>query len=442
MKFCLLTGLVLVFSFSCAKRPDGSNTPSFSPDVFLERSGKRGSETFRYRVFVPNNRKVGERLPVMLYLHGADDRGDDNLLQLRGLAEHIKSHPQDFRFIVVFPQCPANGFWDKELMWQAEDALQQSITEFDGDESRLYLAGFSLGGFGVWTRAVTHPMEFAAIIPMSGRVLPRPNERNLLGDYVLELVDAPDPYAAYAERIGNTPIWIFHGADDKIVPVEGSRMMVQALKNVRNENLVFSELQGIGHYIVDAAFGNPDLFNWLAKQRRQNISYEIVDVVDDIVYEAVLESMFYDETKQFGSLQMSDFLVLNGETISSDDSTISELEANVPKDVVEDFVGKNKRGNPLRESDYGVHFPLKWAKGGRSLVEFFEISKRGERKMIVKGVVGLSAVGYDANRSRSLVYVEFVSTEKEVIRKYCLYSWKRDGNGLMRAGVKWIAIEK
>lgn len=442
MKFSLLAVLVIIFTVSCAKQPSVSEFPSFSQDVFLERNGKRGSETFRYRVFVPKDRKAGERLPVMLYLHGADDRGDDNQLQLRGLAEHIRNHPQDFRFIIVFPQCPANRFWDKELIWQAEDALQQSIDEFDGDESRLYLAGFSLGGFGVWTRAITHPMVFAAIVPMSGRVLPRPNERNQLGDYVLELVDAPDPYTAYADRLGNEPIWIFHGADDKIVPIENSRRIVQALKNVGNENVVFSEMEGIGHYTVDAAFGNPDLFEWLAKQKRQNISYENVDVVDDIVYAAVLESIFYDGTKPFGSLRMSDLLVLNGETISADDSTISELEAKVPKDVMEDFAGKNKRGNKLRESDYGVHFPLRWAKGGRSLVELFKVSKRAERKMIVKGVVGLSAVGYDANRSRSLVYVEFVNTEKEVIRKYCLYSWKRDGNGLMRAGVKWIAIEK
>ncbi|MGB7202966.1 MAG: prolyl oligopeptidase family serine peptidase [Pyrinomonadaceae bacterium] len=378
----------------------------------------------------------------MLYLHGADDRGDDNQLQLRGLAEHIKTHPQDFQFVIVFPQCPVNRFWDKQIIWQAEDALQRAITEFDGDESRLYLAGFSLGGFGVWTRAVTHPMEFAAIVPMSGRVLPRPNERGQLGDYVLELADAPDPYAAYANRIGNVPIWIFHGAGDKVVPLEGSRQMVQAIKDAGNENVVYSELQGIGHYTVDAAFGNPELFSWLAKQKRQNISYEKVDVVDDIVYAAVLESIFYDETVPFGSLQMSDLLILNGETISSDDSTIPSLEAKVPKDVVEDFADKNKRGNPLREGDYGVHFPLRWAKGGRSLADLFEDSKKLEHKMTVKGVVGLSAVGYDANRSRSLVYVEFVNTEKELIRKYCLYSWKRDGKGLMRAGVKWIAIEK
>lgn len=436
MKFFLLTGLVLVLSFSCAKRPDGSNIPSFSPDVFLERSGKRGSETFRYRVFVPKDRKPGERLPVMLYLHGADDRGDDNQLQLRGLAEHIKTHPQDFRFIIVFPQCPANRFWDNEIIWQAEDALQQSISEFDGDESRLYLAGFSLGGFGVWTRAVTHPMEFAAIVPMSGRVLPRPNEKNQLGDYVLELADAPDPYADYADRIGNTPVWIFHGADDRTVPVDGSRRMLQALKNVGNENVIFSELQGIGHYTVDAAFGNPDLFTWLARQKRANISYENLEVNDDMVYGAVLGAIAYDDDNKFGPIAGGRLLHLKRETISPENPNEPLTMASLTDDLRQDFLKNNRTGDKLRSDGYDAKVFINVTEKSGSVKEIFEHDISLDNRLY--GVVGFSKVGFDADHSRSIVYVEVYTAENKLQKNYCLINWKRDGNGLMIVGRRWL----
>ena len=88
--------------------------------------------------------------------------------------------------------------------------LDQTVKEFNGDESRLYLAGFSLGGYGVWTTAAMYPGKFAAIVPMSGRVLPRPAERKNVDPEILKLADEPDPYAAFANKIGKAPVWIFH----------------------------------------------------------------------------------------------------------------------------------------------------------------------------------------------------------------------------------------
>ncbi|MGI8813159.1 MAG: prolyl oligopeptidase family serine peptidase [Pyrinomonadaceae bacterium] len=203
----------------------------------------------------------------MLYLHGSDERGDDNEGQLSGPGPIILANPNNFPFIVVFPQCPAGRFWDKEMIGRSLIELDQTVQEFNGDESRLYLAGFSLGSYGVWTAAAMYPGKFAAVVPMSGRVLPRPGERKSADLEILELADSENPYRAFANKLRNTPIWIFHGANDNIVPVENSRKMSKALKEIGNENAKYSELEDTGHVSLTGAFNNPELFKWLAEQR-------------------------------------------------------------------------------------------------------------------------------------------------------------------------------
>ena len=266
MIFRFLILVVIVVSIACGLKPAAVATPSFSQDIFLSRQIDLNSQQFRYRVFVPKDRKQGVKIPVMLYLHGSDERGVDNEGQLSGPAPAILGTPNDFRFIIVFPQCPAGRFWDKEIIERAMAELDQTVKEFDGDESRLYIAGFSLGGYGTWTTAAMYPDKFAAVVPMSGRVLTRPGERKNVAPEILQLADAERPYAAFAEKLRNTPIWIFHGANDNIVPVENSRQMAKALKEAGNENVRYTELENTGHVSLTAAFNNPELFKWLAEQ--------------------------------------------------------------------------------------------------------------------------------------------------------------------------------
>lgn len=262
--------LVLLVLSGCRFRQAQTSTQIFSPVIFQSRETVFNSKRLLYRLYVPGNRKENEKLPVMLYLHGSDERGDNNEGQLSGPAPLILEKPNNFQFIIVFPQCPAGRFWDKDMIEVAITELNDTVREFNGDETKLYLAGFSLGAFGTWMAAAEHPDKFAAIVPMSGRILPRSGERKDVSAEILRLADEKDPYAAYASKLNKIPIWIFHGANDPIVPVENSRQMAKALKAVGNENARFTELENTGHVSLNAAFSNPELFKWLAEQHISN----------------------------------------------------------------------------------------------------------------------------------------------------------------------------
>ena len=261
-----LVGFCLLLVSGCAKKVDPIATPSYPESDFLSREINISGKTQRYRVFVPKTRTPGERLPIMLYLHGSDERGDNNEGQLSGPAPLILANSNNFRFIIVFPQCPIGRIWDKEMVEIAMAELAQTVSEFNADESQTYLAGFSLGGFGTWMAAATYPDKFAAIMPMSGRVFPRSGERSSVSQEIRSLADADQPYNAVAERLSKMPVWIFHGANDPIVPVENSRQMAKALKAVGNENARYTELENTGHVSLNAAFSDPELLKWLSAQ--------------------------------------------------------------------------------------------------------------------------------------------------------------------------------
>lgn len=146
VKIWVLISCLVFVAFGCRTKPVVADIPAFPAADFQYRDGVFGSERFRFRVYVPKDRLRNAKLPVMLYLHGADDRGDDNERQLSGLANTITTSSPNFPFIIVFPQCASGRFWDSGMIDQAMKAVDQTVKEFDGDENRLYLSGFSLGG--------------------------------------------------------------------------------------------------------------------------------------------------------------------------------------------------------------------------------------------------------------------------------------------------------
>ncbi len=168
--------------------------------------------TIDYRVYMPGDYDPCRKYPVILYLHGRGARGNDNEKQIGGA--HLGSviqlfdmkHPERYRsFIAVFPQTQST--WSGEPAEQAIKALDQTVTEFNGDVQRIYLAGASLGGYGSWYLAAKYPRKFAAVVPVSGGVVPPIIQplaavKLLMPAEMFALYSAQDPYAAFAKAVG------------------------------------------------------------------------------------------------------------------------------------------------------------------------------------------------------------------------------------------------
>jgi len=209
----------------------------------------------------------------MLYLHGSGARGDDNIAQVDGFRWAIEPIKDKIDFIVVLPQCDDDTFWAAQNMAEyAITALDQTVKEFNGDPQRLYLAGFSLGGYGVWQIAAANPGKFAALVPVAGGVVGsypiNPNDRAAIIPSVGKMLDSPEPYAAVAEAIGKTPVWAFHGTKDDAVPADFARRIVKAMSVAGNgNNVTYTEYPEDGHQIFGKAISEPGFLEWLAQQK-------------------------------------------------------------------------------------------------------------------------------------------------------------------------------
>ena len=198
-----------------------------------------------YLLFLPKNygENPQQKLPLILFLHGMGERGDDlGLVKRHGIPKIVEQR-EDFPFIAVSPQCPGNSFWPVEV--DALNALlDEIVTKYAVDEDRVYLTGLSMGGFGTWSLATSYPERFAAIVPICGR---------------------GDPKKACVLK--DIPVWVFHGAEDKTVPPEDSKNMVNALKECGG-NVQFTLYPEVGHDSWTQTYNNPELYEWLLKHSR------------------------------------------------------------------------------------------------------------------------------------------------------------------------------
>lgn len=246
----------------------GLTTACGDQPAFAERSFLLGQSRVKYRVYLPPGYTRLRRWPVILFLHGSGERGNDNLRQIAvGLGDAAREFPQRYRCIIVFPQARFGEEWYGETEVEAMAALHQAIIEFRGDRRRIYLTGVSMGGAGAWYMA-RHPRLFAAVVPVCGEVVREPDDPfpSEPPPDLQALLGAPDPYAALAEAIGTTPVWAFHGTDDPVIPVTESRRMFQALK-AAGGNARFTEYPDSGHEVWLRAYADPALPAWLLQQR-------------------------------------------------------------------------------------------------------------------------------------------------------------------------------
>jgi predicted peptidase len=232
---------------------------------FLDRTLSLHGISYKYQVFVPENWSPKQKWPIILFLHGAGERGDDGLLQtVAGLPHAIRIDRSRFPTVVVMPQCLRESWWPAPQMEEvALAALNAATVEFKGDPKRTYLTGLSMGGYGSWDIASRYPGKFAAVVVVCGGISP-PDRLVKLHPELAKTgyPDDPKSYTEVANKIGKTPVWIFHGADDPTVPPDCSRKMNKALK-AAGGNVRYTEYAGVGHNSWDKAYAEPDLMSWL-----------------------------------------------------------------------------------------------------------------------------------------------------------------------------------
>jgi predicted peptidase len=224
---------------------------------FLDRTVSIGGTEHKYQVFVPDNWTPKKQWPIILFLHGAGERGADGLAQTQvGIGRAIRIDRSRFPAIVVMPQCRKDIWWtDSKMEEVALKALEAAAKEFHGDSQHTYLTGLSMGGYGSWYLAGKFTGKFAAVVPICGGVL-RPDQSRA------QSPDDRTPYTEASKKVGATPVWIFHGADDPTVPVTESQRMAEAMKALGGE-VHYTEYPGVGHNSWDHAYAEPELISWM-----------------------------------------------------------------------------------------------------------------------------------------------------------------------------------
>lgn len=258
----LLTLFLIFACMSLLRSQDDGTSEAFEAHVFTSSTG----DSLPYRVLWPEDYQEDSTklYPLVLFLHGAGERGDDNALQLTHGSRLFLANRADFPAIVVMPQCPTDDYWAQ--MVRGDDgkrrfnfgekpnpglgAVMELLENFRNkqpvDQDRIYLMGLSMGGMGTFELLARKPDTFAAAIPICGGTNP-----GLL--------------ALYANKV---PLWIFHGAADKVVDVEQSRRIVAALEKL-GVSVRYTEYAGIGHNSWDPAFAEAELLHWLFSQKKE-----------------------------------------------------------------------------------------------------------------------------------------------------------------------------
>jgi len=192
-----------------------------------------------YLLFLPEGYgEDGKKWPLMMFLHGAGERGSNlNLVKKHGPPKIVEKR-KDFPFIVVSPQCPEEDWWTEKT----EDLihlLDEIEGRYDVDTERVYLTGLSMGGYGTWTLGPKYPERFAAIVPICG-----------------------GGKRFFARRLRDVPVWAFHGGKDNVVPVSESEEMVNAVKRAGGDARL-TVYPDAGHDSWTATYDNPELYEWL-----------------------------------------------------------------------------------------------------------------------------------------------------------------------------------
>lgn len=254
-----LLAILLVFMGNLVMGQDFSQ---YSKENFVD-----GSATLPYRLLLPKDFDVSQKYPLILFLHGSGERGNDNEKQLTHGAELFlrDSIRENFPAIVVFPQCAEKSTWARievqgdwgnrtftffkkgkptQEMVLLEGLIKELQHTYHIKKNQMYVGGLSMGGFGTFELVRRNPRMFSAAFPICGGANPE-----------------------IAGRLNSVDWWIFHGGADDVVPSEYSTQMVEALR-AKNAKVRYSLYPAVKHNSWDYAFKEPDLLTWLFSKSR------------------------------------------------------------------------------------------------------------------------------------------------------------------------------
>ena len=220
------------------------------------------NDTLPYRLLKPVNPQAKQTFPLVIFLHGAGERGNDNEVQIQHISELFLDTRNRGKYpcYVIAPQCPKKQSWSNfrarneaptlsekptRPMELVIELIEKALKEYPIDQTRIYITGLSMGGYGTWDLIARYPNKFAAAVPICG---------------------GGDPKTAPA--IKHVPIWAFHGALDRIVAPEESRKMIRGLHEAGGLP-GYTEYPDIEHNSWVHAYKEPHLIHWLFEQKLQ-----------------------------------------------------------------------------------------------------------------------------------------------------------------------------
>ena len=193
---------------------------------------------FGYVTYLPKDFDETKKYPLVFFLHGAGERGEDLELVCRhGYMKYVRENGADYPFIFVAPQCPFNKYWAcyTESLLAFLDDICNTLPI---DKDRVYLTGLSMGGTGTWMLAMAAPEKFAAIAPICGS-----------GIYW------------NGEALKHTPVLAYHGDCDNVVPIQNSIEMIKSV-NQRGGKAEIKILYGVDHGAWHIAYHGDELYKW------------------------------------------------------------------------------------------------------------------------------------------------------------------------------------
>lgn len=199
-----------------------------------------------YLTFLPERYSSNKSWPLVLFLHGRDERGDDpRRVKTHGLPK-LADNGRCFPFVLIAPQCPKGRTWSVDFL---ESVLADVLGRFRVDPNRIVLTGISMGGNGAWRLAIRHPNRFAALVPIAAWG----DKRRIV-------------------RLKPVPVWAFHGGGDRVVPLRDGRAMTDALKKAGGR-VKFTVYKTADHVQTwERAYASEALYRWMLRQKRESVT--------------------------------------------------------------------------------------------------------------------------------------------------------------------------